>query len=97
MAPAVFTFLKRRSPDPFRLIILDRTNVVQSALAKYIIDKQLRSAGVLAPNDTVENHPEFMWIFRNGQPPPPHTLRRLSESLADPSLRCLMSSVGGPR
>ncbi|KAL7412892.1 SacI homology domain-containing protein [Mrakia frigida] len=44
---------------------LDRTNVVQSALAKFVIDKQLRSAGILAPNDTVENHPDFMSVFRN--------------------------------
>lgn len=44
---------------------LDRTNVVQSALAKYILDKQLVTAGLLNPGDSVNNHSEFMTVFRN--------------------------------
>ena len=46
---------------------LDRTNVSQSALGKWTLTKQLRSAGVLSLKETVEDHPEFMIVFRNGE------------------------------
>lgn len=45
---------------------LDRTNVTQAALGKWALDRQLRDAGVLSHKETVEDHPEFMNIFRNG-------------------------------
>ncbi|KAK1923278.1 inositol/phosphatidylinositol phosphatase [Papiliotrema laurentii] len=44
---------------------LDRTNVSQSALGKWALTQQLRSAGVLSVKETIEDHPEFMAIFRN--------------------------------
>jgi hypothetical protein len=45
----------------------DRTNVVQSALAKHVLNRQLQIAGVLG-KETVDDHPDFIHIFRNGQP-----------------------------
>ncbi|KAL7417341.1 putative SAC1-recessive suppressor of secretory defect [Mrakia frigida] len=44
---------------------LDRTNVVQSALAKHVLNEQLLIAGVLNPGETIESHPDFMFLFRN--------------------------------
>ncbi|RXK39388.1 inositol/phosphatidylinositol phosphatase [Tremella mesenterica] len=44
---------------------LDRTNVTQSALGKWALNKQLRDAGVLSVKESVDEHPEFMSIFRN--------------------------------
>ena len=45
---------------------LDRTNVSQSALGKWALNRQLREVGVLSHKETIEDHPEFMSIFRNG-------------------------------
>lgn len=44
---------------------LDRTNVAQAALAKDTLQRQLRSLGVLSAKETIDEHPEFMHIFRN--------------------------------
>lgn len=44
----------------------DRTNVVQSALAKAAINRQLRIAGVIKDSETIENYGDFMHLFRNG-------------------------------
>lgn len=44
---------------------LDRTNVVQSTLARWVLNDQLRSVGVIGPSDTVENHADFLHVFRN--------------------------------
>lgn len=46
---------------------LDRTNVMQSALGKWALERQLRASGVLSYKESVEDHPEFMSIFRNGE------------------------------
>lgn len=46
---------------------LDRTNVVQSMLGRWVLNDQLRSAGVISKDDKVENHSEFMFMFRNGE------------------------------
>jgi len=46
---------------------LDRTNVSQSALGKWALSKQLQEVGVLSVKETVEDHPEFMSIIRNGK------------------------------
>ena len=46
---------------------LDRTNVSQSALGKWALNKQLREVGVLSVKETVEEHPEFMSVIRNGE------------------------------
>jgi hypothetical protein len=45
---------------------LDRTNVSQSALGKWALNKQLQEVGVLSVKETIEDHPEFMSIFRHG-------------------------------
>ncbi|GMK56462.1 hypothetical protein CspeluHIS016_0303020 [Cutaneotrichosporon spelunceum] len=44
---------------------LDRTNVSQAAFAKWALTQQLRQAGVLSVKETVEDHSDFMPIFRN--------------------------------
>ncbi|WRT70889.1 uncharacterized protein IL334_007888 [Kwoniella shivajii] len=44
---------------------LDRTNVAQSALGRWALNKQLVMAGVLSPKESVEDHDEFMNMFRN--------------------------------
>ncbi|KAF7723677.1 hypothetical protein EC973_001768 [Apophysomyces ossiformis] len=44
---------------------LDRTNVVQSNFARWVLDQQLREIGVLEVGETVESHPGFMSVFRN--------------------------------
>ncbi|CEQ41659.1 SPOSA6832_03410 [Sporobolomyces salmonicolor] len=45
---------------------LDRTNVVQSALGKWVLNNQLRQAGVLSVKESVDEHPAFLALFRNG-------------------------------
>lgn len=44
---------------------LDRTNVVQSALASWVLTRQLQEAGVLSPTESVTDHAAFIYIFRN--------------------------------
>jgi len=44
---------------------LDRTNVVQSVLAKRALNHQLRESGVLGPQQKVEEAPEFIFMFNN--------------------------------
>ncbi|BGP26710.1 Phosphoinositide phosphatase sac1 [Rhodotorula toruloides] len=44
---------------------LDRTNVVQSALAKWVLNNQLRQIGVLSVKESVEEHAAFLNLFRN--------------------------------
>ncbi|WVQ86222.1 hypothetical protein IAT38_008390 [Cryptococcus sp. DSM 104549] len=43
---------------------LDRTNVAQAALGRWVLNQQLRGAGVLSVKEGVEDHEEFMAIFR---------------------------------
>ncbi len=45
---------------------LDRTNVVQSAVAKQVLTTQLRSIGVLSDKESLDDHEHFMDVFRNG-------------------------------
>lgn len=45
---------------------LDRTNVVQSTFAKWALTQQLRQAGVLNAKETLDDHPQFMFMYRNG-------------------------------
>lgn len=45
---------------------LDRTNVVQSEVAKQVLARQLRDAGVLNGGEGVLDLPDFYFIFRNG-------------------------------
>lgn len=44
---------------------LDRTNVVQSTLAKWVLNYQLRRAGVLGKDEEVDQSPAFVFLFRN--------------------------------
>ncbi|WFD05287.1 Phosphoinositide phosphatase sac1 [Malassezia vespertilionis] len=44
---------------------LDRTNVVQSAIARWVLNAQLHSAGILAPSDSIDNYPQFLHFYRN--------------------------------
>lgn len=44
---------------------LDRTNVVQGTLARWILNEQLRSIGILSGGDQVETKNEFMHVYRN--------------------------------
>ncbi|KAH9818855.1 SacI homology domain-containing protein [Melampsora americana] len=44
---------------------LDRTGVVQSALAKWVLTAQLKQAGILNQRDVLDSHPEFMSLFRH--------------------------------
>lgn len=44
---------------------LDRTNVVQSVIARFILTRQLRQLGILSPNETVEEIPDLYHMFRN--------------------------------
>lgn len=45
---------------------LDRTNVVQSTFAKYMLIQQLIEVGILDGKDDLEKHTDFMFIYRNG-------------------------------
>ena len=44
---------------------LDRTNVVQSMLGRYTLDKQLLDAGLLPPGQHADDDPGFNDVFRN--------------------------------
>ncbi|EGF98857.1 uncharacterized protein MELLADRAFT_79596 [Melampsora larici-populina 98AG31] len=44
---------------------LDRTGVVQSALAKWVLTAQLKQAGILNQREVLDSHPEFMSLFRH--------------------------------
>ncbi|RUO95695.1 hypothetical protein BC936DRAFT_143426, partial [Jimgerdemannia flammicorona] len=44
---------------------LDRTNVVQSTFARWVLTRQLQSVGILGQNEKVDDFEEFMKLFRN--------------------------------
>ncbi|OBZ91577.1 Phosphatidylinositide phosphatase SAC1 [Choanephora cucurbitarum] len=44
---------------------LDRTNVVQSTLARYVLTNQLRELGILESNQNLEDQEKFMHSYRN--------------------------------
>ncbi|WVW80630.1 hypothetical protein I302_102616 [Kwoniella bestiolae CBS 10118] len=44
---------------------LDRTNVAQSALGRWALNKQLRTVGIISVKERVEEHEEFMTMFRH--------------------------------
>jgi len=48
---------------------LDRTNVAQAAIAKYVLTKQLRTLGVFDESETVEDHEELLAAFRQSKSP----------------------------
>jgi hypothetical protein len=44
---------------------LDRTNVVQSAIAREVLVKQLRSTGIIGTNEILQNYAQLESIFRH--------------------------------
>jgi hypothetical protein len=44
---------------------LDRTNVVESEFAKMVLEKQFKDLGIFKPGDTIQDHPDFLHIFKN--------------------------------
>ena len=44
---------------------LDRTNVVQSDIAKWSLRLQLQIMGYLSQGETIDDHDEFLHLFRN--------------------------------
>lgn len=46
---------------------LDRTNVVQSTLARWVLNRQLREVGILQSTEVIENDEPFMQIFKNSK------------------------------
>ncbi|KAG2226042.1 hypothetical protein INT45_002508 [Circinella minor] len=44
---------------------LDRTNVVQSTFARWVLTQQLRQVEILDPSESIEGHKEFMFTYRN--------------------------------
>lgn len=65
---------------------LDRTNVVQSALAKWMLTQQLRAVNVLQGSEDVDNFEVFMNKFRNSM-----------SSVYPLSITDFFFSVGKPR
>lgn len=45
---------------------LDRTNVVQSTFARWVLTQQLRQIQILDTNESIECHEQFMVVYRNG-------------------------------
>ena len=46
---------------------LDRTNVVQSTLARYVMTKQLQELGILEEDQKLEDQTDFMNGYRNSK------------------------------
>ncbi|KAG0087318.1 hypothetical protein BGZ93_011042 [Podila epicladia] len=44
---------------------LDRTNVVQSVISRWVLTRQLQELGILSPNESFEPHEQFEALFRN--------------------------------
>ena len=46
---------------------LDRTNVVQSTIGRWVLNKQLREVKIFQSTEVIENDEQFMTIFKNGK------------------------------
>jgi hypothetical protein len=46
---------------------LDRTNVMQAALAKLTLNKQLKSLGILTQNASIDDHETLSQDFRDSK------------------------------
>lgn len=46
---------------------LDRTNVVQGTLARWVLTQQLRQIEILTTDESIESQTQFMDIYRNGK------------------------------
>ncbi|RCI05525.1 hypothetical protein CU098_011994 [Rhizopus stolonifer] len=44
---------------------LDRTNVVQSTIGRWVLNRQLRDLGILQSTEVIENDEQFMQIFKD--------------------------------
>ncbi len=47
---------------------LDRTNVVQSVIAQHILNEQLHEMSLYRPRETIQNHFDLLWFFKNCNP-----------------------------
>ena len=45
---------------------LDRTNVVQSVVSRWVLNRQLREIGILGADEKFESFDQFESLFRNG-------------------------------
>jgi len=66
---------------------LDRTNVMQATLAKWVLNKQLQSLAILPENASIDDHETLSKDFRERE-----KLRHLSY----PLLNCFVSLQFGP-
>jgi hypothetical protein len=46
---------------------LDRTNVVQSAISKWVLSKQLQELEILGQTERVDDYHDFMHLYRQGK------------------------------
>lgn len=46
---------------------LDRTNVAQAAIAKWVLNKQMHALGILLESDTIDNYDELAKDFRESE------------------------------
>lgn len=46
---------------------LDRTNVVQTLLAKRMLEKQLRHYHIIKANENIDSYPTFSHLFKNSR------------------------------
>jgi hypothetical protein len=46
---------------------LDRTNVVQSVVSRWVLNRQLREIGILGADEQFEKFEPFEFLFRNGK------------------------------
>ena len=67
---------------------LDRTNVAQAAIAKYVLTKQLRDVGVFGENETMDDNEELSTAFRE---------RRYPLHSPSPSTQIYLCSLVRPR
>lgn len=44
---------------------LDRTNVVQGVIAQRALNIQLHQMGIFEPSETIQQHPDLVWFFKN--------------------------------
>jgi hypothetical protein len=46
---------------------LDRTNVVQSAIGKWVLSRQLQQLQILRPGENIDEQIDFMHLYRKGR------------------------------
>lgn len=68
---------------------LDRTNVAQAAFAKWTLDRQLKTLGILNEHESIESYEQLIKDFRES--------KAQSFPVAATVLIALYASVGRPR